>query len=244
MAILRIALIGERNSEVLAHQAIPLALRLAGLELEVALESTWIRTDSLETDPTEQLAVYHAIWCVPGSPYASLEGALGSIALARVSGRPFLGTCGGFQYALLEYARNVLGLTRAEHAEVAPEAEEPFIAPLSCAMVERSGPIILEPESLVGRLYGVRDVTEEYHCSYGLNPRYADRLADGPLAVVGRDERGEVRAVELRHHPFFVATLYQPERTALKGRTHPLIAGLVRAAAKVASGEVLIGGGR
>ena len=238
MSMVRIALIGERNSEILAHQAIQLALRLASLELEVALESTWIRTDRLEADPTEQLAGYHGIWCVPGSPYASLEGALGAIALARVSGRPFLGTCGGFQHALLEYARNVLGLIRAEHAEITPEAEEPFIAPLACAMVERSGRIVLDPASLVGSLYGVPDVTEEYHCSYGLNPRYADRLADGPLAVVGRDEHGEVRAVELRHHPFFVATLYQPERSALKGRSHPLIAGLVRAAARATSGSL------
>jgi len=238
MSIVRIALIGERNSEILAHQAIPLALRLASLEQEVALESSWIRTDALEADPTGQLAAYHGIWCVPGSPYASLEGALGAIALARVSARPFLGTCGGFQHALLEYARNVLGMTRAEHGEIAPEAEEPFIAPLACAMVERSGRIILEPASLVGSLYGVRDVTEEYHCSYGLNPRYADRLADGPLAIVGRDEHGEVRAVELRHHPFFVATLFQPERSALKGRSHPLIAGFVRAAAGATSGSL------
>lgn len=72
---------------------------------------------------------------------------------------------------------------------------------------------------------------EEYHCRYGLNPAYAHLFADGPLVVCGRDRAGEVRAIELTTHPFFFATLFQPERAALRGENHPLVAAFVRAAA-------------
>ena len=87
------------------------------------------------------------------------------------------------------------------------------------------------PGSLVARLYGRTDAVEGYHCRYGLNPRYAARLSEGDLRAVGWDAAGEVRAVELASHPFFVATLFQPERAALGGTVPPLVLGLVTAAA-------------
>lgn len=71
---------------------------------------------------------------------------------------------------------------------------------------------------------------EAYHCRYGLDPRYAQRLDSGPLRVAVRDANGEARAVELTGHPFFIATLFQPERAALEDRAHPVIAAFVGAA--------------
>ena len=76
---------------------------------------------------------------------------------------------------------------------------------------------------------------EEYHCNYGLNPDYRSMLENGELRITGVDTEGEVRVVELVTHPFFIATLFQPERRALKGEAHPLVDAYVRAVAERAA---------
>src|SRR5690242_20599101 len=97
-----IALIGDYNPAATAHQAIPIALQLAAAKTGVPVEPVWVPTESI-TDPEAQFRTFDAFWCVPASPYASMEGALKAIRYARESRRPFLGTCGGFQHALIEY---------------------------------------------------------------------------------------------------------------------------------------------
>ena len=173
---------------------------------------------------------FHGIWCVPASPYAHTRGALSAIRFARQTGRAFLGTCGGFQHALLEYAEAVWGVSKPAHAELNPDAVDPVIAPLACSLVEQSGEIRFEPGSRLAAIYGVPAAVEGYHCRYGLSSRYRDRLASGPLLVSGRDTDGDVRAVELQGHPFFIATLFQPERSALSGQGHPLVTAFADAA--------------
>lgn len=226
----RIALIGDYDPSVTAHQAIPRALELASRDSESAIEWTWIGTDTLDIDVSEQLSKFEAVWCVPASPYASPEGALQAIRFARETGRPFLGTCGGFQHALLEYARNVLGLKAADHAETNPSAELPLIAPLACALVEKSGWILLEKGSRLESIYGRSEAEETYHCSYGLNPRFTTLLRDTEFRISARDRVGDVRAIELATHPFFIGTLFQPERAALKGIAHPIVNAFVASA--------------
>jgi CTP synthase (UTP-ammonia lyase) len=166
---------------------------------------------------------------VPASPYANTDGALAAIRVARERGVPFLGTCGGFQHALLDYAGAVWTVAAPAHAELDPAAADPVIAPLTCGLVEQTGAIRFEPGTRLRAIYGSDDAVEGYHCNYGLNPSYAARLDLGPLRVAARDLAGDVRAVELDGHPFFVATLYQPERSGLAGRRHPLIAAFVDA---------------
>src|SRR5215472_517831 len=107
---IRIGLIGDFNPSVKAHIAIPQAVALAANALACAAETSWLATPQLEHNATELLSAYDALWCVPASPYASMEGALSAIRFARERGIPFLGTCGGSQHAIIEYARNVLGL--------------------------------------------------------------------------------------------------------------------------------------
>jgi len=228
--ILRIALVGDYSSEITAHVAIPRALALAAGGLECEIVPQWIATPELERDAGQVLSGYHAIWCVPGSPYASMEGALGAIRLARETGRPFLGTCGGCQHALIEYARNVLGLGAADHAETNPDGTTLVITQLACALRETSAPIVLFDGSRIRAIYGQGEIVEGYNCSFGLNPQYRTLLDDGRLRITAADADGDVRAVELAGHPFFIATLFQPERAALKGRTPPLVAAFLRAA--------------
>jgi CTP synthase (UTP-ammonia lyase) len=152
-----------------------------------------------------------------------MGGALRAIQFARTSNRPFLGTCGGFQHAVVEYARSVLGWTDADHAESAPGVGRSVIAPLACALKGVSGAVTLAADSKLARAYGRASIIGTYQCSYGLNPTFAAALTQGPLRVAARDERGGIRGIELDGHPFFVATLFQPEREVLSGEVSPIV---------------------
>jgi CTP synthase (UTP-ammonia lyase) len=231
MNTVRIALVGNYHPKVIAHQAIPPALELAGRSLGISVVAEWLPTESLADAAPARFDGFNGIWCVPASPYKSEVGAIKAIRIAREQRRPFLGTCGGFQHALLEYARNVVGLTQVGHAENDPGAAEQLIAPLACAMIEDAGEVHIIPGTRLAGAYGAAIAIETYHCRYGLNPRFEALLDSGMLRVTARDAGGEVRAVELDGHPFFVATLFQPERVALTGRAHPLINAFVAACA-------------
>jgi CTP synthase (UTP-ammonia lyase) len=230
MAHIRVALIGDYDPAVTAHQAIPRALAVSAGALNAVVAWDWIGTPAVEAEPSGQLSPYHAVWCAPASPYASMDGALRAIRFAREAPRPFLGTCGGCQHALLEYARNALGIVEADHAESNPSARMPLIAELSCAMVEKSGSVLLEPGSRIAGICGKREITEVYHCRYGLNPRFERLVSRSGLRISARDEKGEARVFELTTHPFFICTLFQPERAGLSGRDHPLIHAFLAAA--------------
>jgi len=226
---LRIALVGDHRDAVLAHRAIERSLELASGSIR-PVEWEWTPTRSITPVSAGGLARFHGVWCVPGSPYESEAGAVAAIRTARTSGIPFLGTCAGCQHAILEYARNVLGLTQAEHAESVPEAGMPLISQLSCALVETSAPIFLGEGTRIRAIYGQDRIEEGYHCSFGLN-RTLEHLFEGTsLQVSGRGPEGEARALELNGHPFFLLTQFQPERRALSGSLPPLVAAFVEAA--------------
>ncbi|SDZ03262.1 CTP synthase [Pseudomonas sp. NFIX28] len=224
---LHIALVGDYDPQVTAHQAIPLALEMAAEETGLKVRYHWLATDSLTCD--EPLHEFDGIWCVPASPYRSMDGALRAIRFAREQQRPFLGTCGGFQHAVLEYARNVLGWADAEHGETHPEAERAVLTPLTCALLEATDSIHLCEGSRIAEAYGEQQISEGYRCRYGLNPAFAAQLLKHDLRPSGYDSAGDLRAVELRDHRFFVATLFQPERAALKGIVPPLVSALLAA---------------
>jgi CTP synthase (UTP-ammonia lyase) len=224
-----IGLIGDYSESVPAHQAIPIALRLAAKACHIAVEFEWVPTERITSGA--HFSRFDGLWCVPASPYRSMDGALLAIRHAREGGIPFLGTCGGFQHAIVEYARNILGWADAAHDETAPDSSRAVISPLECALVEATGSVRLFPGSRIALAYGFAEITEGYRCRYGLNPEFRTELLAGPLRAVAADEMGEVRAVELDDHPFFVATLFQPERAALKGEAAPLVGAFVRACA-------------
>ncbi|MBE0544941.1 MAG: hypothetical protein IH623_26685 [Verrucomicrobia bacterium] len=223
-----VALVGDFSPEVLAHRAIPRALELACAANAAEVSWSWFPTDKIR-DASNDLAGCTAVWVVPASPYANMAGALEAIRWARETGRPFLGTCGGFQHALLEFARNVAGLTTADHAESNPHAETLVVAPLNCPLVESTGALHFMSGSRLQRAYDSDHAREAYHCSYGLNAEYRARLEKAGLCFSGFDDAGEVRAMELPSHPLFIGTLFQPERSALRSEAHPLIREFVRA---------------
>ena len=227
MDAISIALIGDYDPQVTAHQAIPIALGQVAEHLGRPLTFHWLATDQI--DANTALQDFDGFWCVPASPYKSEEGALRAIRFAREQQRPFLGTCGGFQHAVLEFSRNVLGWTDAEHGETSPDSARAVLTPLTCSLVEAVDNIHLLPGSLIAQAYETSEIREGYRCRFGVNPQFEKELLTHQLHAVGHDSTGDLRAIELKTHPFFVATLFQPERAALKGQMPPLVRAFIQA---------------
>lgn len=238
-----LALVGDYSPEIIAHRAIPRALELACAEIKSDLTWRWIATRDLR-DPARDLATFSAVWAVPASPYENEAGALAAIRFARETRRPFLGTCGGFQHALIEFARNVAGLATADHAETNPAADTLIVTRLSCSLVAQTKTVRLVPGSLIHAAYGRDTTTEGYHCNYGPAPEHRSRLEHAGLRFTAFDlpaeasakagDAGDIRAAELplSTHPFFAGTLFQPERAALRGEIPPLIRAFICAITK------------
>ena len=106
-----------------------------------------------------------------------------------------------------------------------------MIARLACELVEATDRVRFRTGSRIASYYGRGESTEGYRCRYGLNPEFQAALVSGPLRASADDAAGEIRAVELDDHPFFVATLFQPERAALQNHVPPLVTAFVRSSA-------------
>jgi CTP synthase (UTP-ammonia lyase) len=223
----RIALVGDRSSSVRAHGKIPVLLAALATSTREAPEAYWIPTATVRS--TEDLAGFDGIWVVPGSPYASPEGVLRAVETARTRLIPFLGTCGGFQHMLMEFARNVCHLGAVDHAEVSPDSPNLLIVPLECSLLGEEAKVSIVPGTLASAALGPGVTSERYFCRYGLSNRYRDDLEDNGLIFSGVDDRGDVRAAELAGHPFFLGTLFQPELSSDATWVHPIIAGFVTA---------------
>lgn len=124
----------------------------------------------------------------------------------------------------------MLGIEDAEHEETAPSAPTLLVSKLACSLVGRTQTIKIIPGSLVHRAYGCEEVTEQFACSYGLNPRFRDKAEKDQLKITGVDLDGEVRVVEVSDHPFYVATLFLPQISSDPESPHPLIVAYLRAA--------------
>jgi CTP synthase (UTP-ammonia lyase) len=228
--ITSLAIVADFDSGSRSHAATNDAIAHSAGALGLAVEPQWIGTAELtRPDGLKRLAKSRGFWIGPGSPYESMEGALSAIRMARERAIPLLGTCGGFQHIILEYARNVLGYTAAEHEETSPQASPLFISRLACSLVGRTMTITLEPASMLAGIYGRSRVQEQYLCNFGVNPSFVDTLRSANLKVVGSDAEGAVRAVELPGHPFFVGTLFLPQHSSTPLNPHPLVSAFSRA---------------
>jgi CTP synthase (UTP-ammonia lyase) len=229
----RLALVGDRSSSVRAHDKIPTLITALATGSQEALEPYWLHSTTI--DSPEDLAGFDGIWVVPGSPYEHRDGVLCAIEKARTSGIPLLGTCGGFQHLLLEFARNVCGLAAAENAEQHPDAPELLIVALRCSLLGEEAEVVIEPGTVAARAMGAGTSTERFFCRYGLSAGYEDLLRRHGLVISARDELGDARMAELPGHPFFVGSLFQPELTSDPTWVHPLIASFASAVGTHAS---------
>lgn len=232
--MIKVAILGDRDGRNANHQATESALQHSAGQLGVRVDASWFATDALLKDAAvEQVEASHGVWCTTGSPYRSFEGALRGIRLAREHGIPLLGTCGGFQHAVLELARNVLGFADAAHAEYEGSPTDSLIAALECSLAGKWFDVQIDPDSRVADCYGSTEAREQFYCSYGINPRFQERLAARGLPIVGRADDGTPRILELAEHPFFVATLFVPQARSTAEVPHLLVTGFLRAAAEM-----------
>jgi CTP synthase (UTP-ammonia lyase) len=161
---------------------------------------------------------------------------LRGIAFARERNVPFLGTCAGFQYALIEFTRNVLGVLDADSAENHSGGANIVITPVHCPVPAAGGPRLAGagtarpvPGTLFARVCGTDDLRGEYFCSFETNSAFVSRWQAAGLRVAAHGSDGEMRAFELPGLRFFVATLFQPQLSSSFQRPHPIIQGYLRA---------------
>jgi CTP synthase (UTP-ammonia lyase) len=222
----KLAILGEFNPSSETHVATNSAIEHSKKVLEIDLDVNWVSTDEISEN---QLKSFNGYLVAPGSPYKDMEKALFAIEYARENRIPILGTCGGFQHMIIEYARNVLGYKDAQHAEYDPDAAELFISKLSCSLRGREMKLNITPNSKVASLYGKHQVQEKYYCNFGVNPKYIDFIRKGPIRFVGSDSEGELRVLEYPQHRFFIGTLFVPQTNSTKKKPHPIVTGFLNA---------------
>lgn len=184
----------------------------------------WIDTTSLDKSNFELLLKdFDGIWSAPGSPFKSLEGALNAIKFARENKIPHLGTCGGYQHSIIEYARNVLGFVNAKHEEYSDEKDELFVNRMSCSLVGTKGMVRIIENTLARKITVRNEIEVEYFCSFGLNEKYQSVLLDSNLVASGFDSNNMVRILELKNHPFFIITAFVPQVDSTDEKPNPFV---------------------
>lgn len=225
----RIGIIGDYNASLKSHLSTQESLGHAADSLGYPCDLAWFPTEQLAQD-TKALNGCHGIWAAPGA-FINRVGILNAIRYARENNVPFLGTCGGFQNTLLEYARNVLCLTDADHEETSPDSSSLFITKLSCSLAGSVQSVRLISGTLSHRAYGKNEAREHFNCNYGLNPAFRHQVEESALTIAGVGPHDEPRIIELPSHCFFVATLFLPQVSSTHGQPHPIIMSFVQKAA-------------
>ena len=220
-----LAIIGEFDATSETHAATNAAIEHSCKLLDIDLKTRWVSTEDISE---AILGDFHGIWVAPGSPYKDMENAIAAIEFARLNDIPILGTCGGFQHMMIEYARNILGHKDAQHAEYDPYASKLFISKLSCSLRGREMQLTLKPGTTVASLYGKLQANEKYYCNFGVNPEYIDLIKNGPIRIAGSDKDGEIRILEYPNHPFFIGTLFVPQALSTPERPHPVVTGFLK----------------
>lgn len=208
----------------------------------------WVAADlcSTDEDAEKHLGDMDAILVPGGFGIRGLDGKIGALKYAREHKIPTLGICLGLQSMVIEYARNVLGLSEASSTEFDPDTTEPVIATIEeqKQFVHGAGdlggtmrlglyPANLVPGSQVAKAYGATEVAERHRHRYEVNNEYRERLEDAGLMISGTSpDSSLVEYVELpaETHPYYVATQAHPEYRSRPTRPHPLFAGLIEAA--------------
>lgn len=221
-----IAILGEYSPTFEPHQCTDMAIVHSNTALGLDVAAAWISTGDIDAS---LFGKYSGIWIAPGSPYKNMARRIEAIQHARENGVPCFGTCGGFQHMIIEYARNVLGFRDAQHAEYDPYASKLFISQLACSLAGHEMQLRFVPGSQVAAIYGCLSATEHYYCNFGVDPDCICELQRGPLSISGSDVEGEVRVIEYPGHPFFIGTLFVPQRCSTPEAPHPLITAFLRA---------------
>ncbi len=236
-----IALVGKYVQLHDAYLSVAEALKHGGFAHHAQVHIKWLDSEKLTDDNIEEkLADADGILVPGGFGTRGIAGKIRAIRYAREKGVPFLGICLGMQLALIEFARNVMGLKEADSIEIQPDTPYPIIA----LMPEQNGisdiggtlrlgayPCVLKEGSLAYSLYGSREISERHRHRYEVNNDYRPMLEDNGMVLSGTSPDGRiVEMIELPSHPYFIATQGHPEFKSRPNHAHPLFLGLIRAA--------------
>ncbi|GGZ90091.1 CTP synthetase [Ignatzschineria ureiclastica] len=245
-SIANILIVGKYTELNDTYKSINEALFHAGIQTKTAVKLHYVEASSLETMDSAELdqvfANVDAVLIPGGFGERGIEGKIRAIQYVREHGIPYLGLCLGMQLAVVEYARNVLGLEGANTSEVDPTVAYPVIQMLDPQrdsetdefkgyMTIGAQPATLQEGTKAFAAYGQADVSERHRHRYGVNLEYIDQLQDGNFVVSGRTkDRGLIDFIELKEHPWFVGTQSHPEFKSTPRDGHPLFIAFVEAA--------------
>ena len=237
-----VALVGKYTQLHDAYLSVVEALKHAGVAQDTQVSLRWVDSETVTPDNVGSVLQGVSGVLVPGGfGNRGIDGMLCAIRYAREQKIPYLGLCLGMQLAIVDFARNVIGLERAHSIELLPDTPHPVIhlMPEQEGVLDLGGtlrlgsyPCILEEGSLAHRLYGLTLIHERHRHRYEVNNDYRTTLLDAGMRLCGRSPDGRiVEMLELPSHPFFIATQAHPEFNSRPNRPHPLFYGFVAAAA-------------
>jgi CTP synthase (UTP-ammonia lyase) len=226
----RVAILGNLNESYEPHYKMIKSFRDFQEKFDFSFE--WIPTEDLLTDAAQTLDGFSGI--VAGSgPYKSKEGVINGIRFARKNNIPFLGTCSGFGYAVLEFAQDVFNLPLVYHPHENSELPpgEIFLQTLNlCGVGLHTISFVPVKGTLTARIYNNKPfVEEESHCMYGVNQKMIEAFTKEGLIVSGMDEEMEPKIMEYKPNDFFVITLFLPQLKSDRENPHPLLSAFFEA---------------
>ena len=243
-----VALVGKYAGLKECYKSLAESLVHGGIDHETRVNIQWIESEEIERQGTERLLREVDGILVPGGFGArGIEGKIASIRYAREQQIPFLGLCLGMQCATIEFARNVAGLVGANSAEFDEACSDPVIhLMLDQQSVSAKGGTMrlgsyactLGEGTLAQKMYGVSDVRERHRHRYEFNNAYREQLLAKGFVLSGLSpDRRLVEIIELKNHPWFLATQFHPEYNSRPHRPHPLFSGFVGAALRLKCGH-------
>ncbi len=245
-----IGMVGKYTELPDAYKSVNEALKHAGLTNRLSVNIKYIDSQDVETKGTDVLKGVDGILVPGGFGYRGVEGKIRTAQYARENNIPYLGICLGMQIALIEYARNVAGLTKANSSEFDKDCEQPVVALITEWQDADGNTEVRTDESDLGgtmrlgaqqchlvsgsrarELYGKETIEERHRHRYEVNNTLLPQIEKAGLKVTGLSaDKKLVEIIEVPNHPWFVACQFHPEFTSTPRDGHPLFAGFVKAA--------------